>query len=116
MSRRCCATARGRCDLHRHGDRGPVQHCGERGTCLGGEVAAGLELLEEGRHEDGGEEEDHAPEEHVRDEGAVGSAGRAHKVPVQRLALLLTPEDTVMMRMMMVGMEEDRGGGVVERR
>lgn len=73
----------------------------ERHTCLGGEVAARLELLEEGGHEDGGEEEDHAPEEDVWDVGAVGAAGAAHKLPVQRLALLLAPEDTVMMMRMM---------------
>lgn len=86
-------------------------------TCLGGEVAARLELLEEGRHEDGGKEEDHAPEEDVWDERAVRSTGRAHKVSVQRLALLLTPEDTVMMMMMkMVGMKEDRGGAAETKR
>lgn len=59
-------------------------------TCLGGKVAARLELLEEGWHEDGGEEEDHAPEEDVRDVGAVGATSAAYKVPVQLFALLMT--------------------------
>lgn len=65
-----------------------------RDTCLGGEVAARLELLEEGGHEDGGEEQDHTPEEDVWDVGAMGAAGAALELPVQHLALLLAPEDT----------------------
>lgn len=65
-----------------------------RPTYLSGEVTAGLELLQEGRHEDGGEEEDDAPEEHVWDEGAVGAAGAPFEVSVQHFALLLAPEDT----------------------
>lgn len=71
-------------------------------TCLCREVAACLELLEEGRHEDSGEEEDHTPEEHVWDEGTVGAAGAAHEISVQHLTLLLAPEDTVMMMMIMM--------------
>ncbi|TNN51005.1 hypothetical protein EYF80_038807 [Liparis tanakae] len=67
---------------------------------LGGKVAARLELLEEGGHEDGGEEEDDAPEEDVGDVGAVGAAGAALELPVKHLALLLAPEDTVMMTTM----------------
>lgn len=65
-------------------------------TYFGGEVAACLELLEEGRHEDGGEEEDHTPEEHIRDVRAMGTTGGAFKLTVQQLALLLAPDDTVM--------------------
>lgn len=68
-------------------------------TYLGGEVAACLELLQEGGHEDGGEEEDHAPEEDVGDVGAVGTTGAANKLPVKHLALLLAPEDTAIMMM-----------------
>lgn len=59
-------------------------------TCLGGKVAACLELLEEGWHEDGGEEKDHTPEEDIWDVGAMGATGTAHKVPMQLLTLLLT--------------------------
>lgn len=43
-------------------------------TCLGGEVAASFELLEEGRHGDGGEEQDDGPEENVWDVRAVMAA------------------------------------------
>lgn len=67
-----------------------------RGIYLCGEIAACLELLEEGRHEDGGEEEDHTPEEHVGDVGAVGTTGGALELSMQHLALLLAPDDTVM--------------------
>lgn len=70
-----------------------------RGTYLRGEVAARLELLEEGGHEDGGEEEDDAPEEDVGDVRAVGAAGAALELSVKALALLLAPQDTVMMKM-----------------
>lgn len=59
-------------------------------TCLGGKVAAGLELLEEGWHEDGGEEKDHTPEEDIWDVGAMGATSTPHKVPMQLLTLLLT--------------------------
>ncbi len=73
-------------------------------TCLGGEVAARLELLEEGRQEDGGEEEDDAPEQDVGDVGAVGAAGTALELPMQHLALLLAPEDMAVVMMMMMMM------------
>lgn len=69
-------------------------------THLGGEVAAGLELLEECRHEDGGKEEHHAPEEDVWDEGSMRTTSPSLKHPMQHLALLLAPEHMVMMRMM----------------
>lgn len=50
---------------------------------LGREVALGFELLEEGRKEEGGEEEDDGPEEHVWDVGPhgvqAGLTGGAHK-------------------------------------
>lgn len=62
-------------------------------TCLGWEVAARLELLEEGRHEDGGEKEDHTPEEDIWDVGAMGATSAANKLPLQLLTLLLTHSD-----------------------
>lgn len=65
-----------------------------RRAYLCGEVAACLELLEEGGHEDGGEEEDHAPEEDIGDVGSVVTTGGALKLPVQHLALLLAPQTT----------------------
>lgn len=55
---------------------------------LGGEVTPGLELLEEGREEEGSEEENDGPEEHVGDVGAVVAAGLAHKHPIEPSALL----------------------------
>lgn len=66
---------------------------------LSGEVAASLELLEEGGHEDSGEEEDHAPEEDIGDVGAMRTTGAALKLPVQHLTLLLAT----------TGHEEDDG-------
>lgn len=69
---------------------------------LGGEVAACLELLEEGRHYDSGEEEDHAPEEDIGDVGTMGTAGAALKLPVQYLTLLQAPENMMMMNMVKV--------------
>lgn len=79
-----------------------------RDTYPGGEVAARLELLEKGGHEDGGEEEDHAPEEDVGDIRAVGAAGGALELAVQHLALLLAPDDMVMMAVVMVDQEEEQ--------
>lgn len=38
----------------------------------------------------------------------MGATGAAHKVAVQHLALLLAPEDTVMMRMMRMGSRRRR--------
>lgn len=69
---------------------------------LGWKVPACLELLEKSRHKDSGEEQDHAPEQDVRDVRAMGTTGASLKLPMQHLALLLTPEDTVMMMMMMM--------------
>ena len=60
----------------------------EEVSCLGGEVAAGLELFEEGGHGHGGEEQDHGPEEHVWDVGAVRAAGTALEMTPEHLALL----------------------------
>lgn len=47
---------------------------------LGRKVVAELEFLEEGRHDDGGEEEDDAPEEDVRDKGPFGATSAADKL------------------------------------
>lgn len=44
-------------------------------------VIAELEVLEEGGHDDGGEEENDTPEEDVRNIGPLGAAGAAHKLP-----------------------------------
>lgn len=60
---------------------------------LCGEVAACLELLEEGGHEDGGEEQDNAPKEHIRNVRAMGTTGGALELSMQHLALLLAPDD-----------------------
>ena len=48
---------------------------------LSGKVIAELEVLEEGGHDDGGEEENDTPEEDVGNVGPLGAAGAAHKLP-----------------------------------
>lgn len=55
---------------------------------LGRKVVAELELLEEGRHDDGGEEEDDAPEEDVGDIGPFGAAGAADELATLFNAIL----------------------------
>lgn len=47
---------------------------------LGRKVVAELEILEEGRHDDGGEKEDDAPEEDIRDIGPFGATSTANKL------------------------------------
>lgn len=64
----------------------PISH-------LGGEVSLRLELLEEGRQEEGGEEEDDGPEEDVWDVGAVVTAGGAQVLPLQLLTHLEEEEE-----------------------
>lgn len=55
---------------------------------LGGEVTAGLELFQKGRHEKGGEEQDGGPEENIRGVGAAVATRRPDKLPVQADTLL----------------------------
>lgn len=55
---------------------------------LGGKVVAELEVLEEGRHDDGGEEENDAPEEDVGDVGPCGATGAADKLATLFNAIL----------------------------
>lgn len=50
------------------------------GQYLGGKVVAELEILEEGGHEHGGEEENDTPEEDIGNVGPVGAAGAAYKL------------------------------------
>lgn len=57
-------------------------------TDLSGEIALGLELLEEGREEESGEEENDGPEQHIRDVRAIMSTGRTHKLAMKILAIL----------------------------
>lgn len=47
------------------------------------EISTGLELFEEGGHEEGGEEEDSGPEENVWSVWTVVAARRADKLSVQ---------------------------------
>lgn len=44
-------------------------------------VVTELEFLEEGRHDDGGEEENDTPEEDIRNVRPFGATGAAHKLP-----------------------------------
>lgn len=55
---------------------------------LGGKVVAELEILEEGRHDDGGEEEEDAPEEDIGDVGSFGAAGAADELATLFYAIL----------------------------
>lgn len=55
----------------------------------GGEVAAGLELLQKCRHEDSGEEEDHTPKQDVWNVWTMRSTGGAFKHPMHVFAILL---------------------------
>lgn len=47
---------------------------------LSRKVIAELELLEESRHEDCRKEENHTPEENIRDVGSMRATGAAHKL------------------------------------
>ena len=62
---------------------------------LGGEVATGLELLEEGGHEKGGEEQDGGPEEHVGGIGPVVAARRPHELALHADTLLQGPQSAL---------------------
>lgn len=55
---------------------------------LRGEVIGELELFEEGRHEDGREEENDTPEENIGDVGSMRTTGTAHKLPLLFNAVL----------------------------
>lgn len=44
-------------------------------------VITELEVLEEGRHDDGGKEENDRPEEDIGNIWPMGAAGAAHKLP-----------------------------------
>lgn len=55
---------------------------------LGRKVVAELEILEEGRHDDGGEEEEDAPEEDIGDVGPFGAAGAADELATLFNAIL----------------------------
>ena len=59
---------------------------------LCGEVAAELEVLEERRHGDGGEEEDDRPEANIWDVRSMRATGLAHKLPFILDAVLATPD------------------------
>jgi len=52
----------------------------EKAKYLCGKVIAELELLEECRHKDSGEEENDTPEENIRDVGSMRATGAAHKL------------------------------------
>lgn len=55
---------------------------------LSGEITTGLELFEEGRHEEGGEEQDGWPEENIWGVGTMVAARRPHKLSMQTDTLL----------------------------
>lgn len=44
-------------------------------------VITEFEILKEGRHDDGGKEENDTPEEDIRNVGSMRAAGAAHKLP-----------------------------------
>lgn len=62
-------------------------------TNLRGKISAGPELFEEGRQEEGGEEEDDRPKENVWDEWTATAAGRANELPTKRPTLLQGQRD-----------------------
>lgn len=55
---------------------------------LGWEITTCLELFEEGRQEEGGEEQDGGPEENIWGVGAMVATCRPNKVSLQTDALL----------------------------
>lgn len=55
---------------------------------LSGEITTSLELFEEGRHEEGGEEQDGRPEKNIWGVGAMVATCRPNKVSMQTDTLL----------------------------
>lgn len=55
---------------------------------LGGKITTGLKLFEEGRHEEGGEEQDGGPEKNIGGEGAVVTTRCPDEVALEANALL----------------------------
>lgn len=88
-------TCRGGANVHLKAE-GACSWRGVGGTDLGGKVSFGLELLEEGRQEEGGEEEDDGPEENVGNVGAVQAAGGAYEGAFEGLTVLQTERFQVM--------------------